>query len=172
MKLILPLICIALISISVTAQRVDDPDNDGIDNNTGCAYRDSGHIDDAFNGRVTRIIDGDSVVVATTRGIRMRVNLIAVNASSRPKEAKAYLKDNLLNRDVDLVVSSSQFGKTRVNGTIYVGDKDINATLLERGLGVYRSVKSYQISRFRGCLARKSEERAKSLKMGIWAEGN
>jgi len=87
------------------------------------------------SGRVTRVIDGDTIVVA---GVG-RVRLIGVNAPERRqrghREATNFMRRMVLNRHVSLQIDArrprDRFGRTRA--VVFVENMNVNDELVRRG---------------------------------------
>ncbi|HMS43254.1 MAG TPA: thermonuclease family protein [Pyrinomonadaceae bacterium] len=153
-------------------ERVDkyvwEKQNDG---NYGCKYDgDGGHIDLFEKGKIIQILDGNTIIFKGEKGQKRKVKLIAVDSDANEKKAKTFLEESALNKDAELTYSSSQSNSKNVNGIIEINGKDINRLMLELGLVKYKDSKVYQISYFNDCVYFRTEDKARSGKLGIWAK--
>lgn len=59
-----------------------------------------------------------------------------------------------------------------VAGVVYRGKRDINHTLLLRGLGRYAEPPGYTVSSYTGCVHRLAAEDARTHRRGLWGRGD
>lgn len=86
-------------------------------------------------GRVTRVVDGDTVDVALKSGtIRVRLSGADAPEHDQPwgSEATAALRSRVLDRDVELVVVD-QDSYDRMVARVCLGGEDVSATLIMQG---------------------------------------
>jgi endonuclease YncB( thermonuclease family) len=100
----------------------------------------------------------------------MRVDLLSIDAGTNKKDAKSFLEKNVLNFEAELIYSPERFSQKDVSGIILIDKKSINRLMLEQGIAGYKRSKLYEIAHFYDCVHRKSEEKAKQKKLGIWAD--
>jgi endonuclease YncB( thermonuclease family) len=91
--------------------------------------------DAVLAGRVTRVIDGDTLDVLLATG-RIRVRLHGVDAPERSQpggnEATLWLRQHVLNQDV-LLEPVSQDRYERMVAVVYAGETDLNRQMLRSG---------------------------------------
>ena len=120
----------------------------------------------ALTGRVERVIDGDSLEVATSDGA-VEVRLFGIDAPEHDQPyadaARAELAKRVKGKPVRLEVEDhDHYGRTVAR--VFVGDEDVNAALVRAGAAwVYR-----RYSEDPKLLA--AEDEARRAKRGLWAE--
>lgn len=90
-----------------------------------------------LNGKITRVSDGDTVILTDEKGVRKKIRLDGIDAPEVGQEygdvATEFVKKNVLNKEVRVeVIGIDKYD--RVLGVIYVGDMNINEALLSNGL--------------------------------------
>lgn len=90
-----------------------------------------------LNGKITRVSDGDTVILTDEKGVRKKIRLDGIDAPEVGQEygdvATEFVKNNILNKEVRVeVIGIDKYD--RVLGVIYVGDMNINEALLSNGL--------------------------------------
>lgn len=124
-----------------------------------------------LTGKVTKIIDGDSIVVKLSDGKIKTIDLTGVSASTNEAAAKAFLTDTLLKKNVELATSFGLAMKDKRGwAVVSFNDQVINRLMLERGIAAYKTPAPYEYSTYGNCIYRKLEEKAKQEKLGIWAK--
>jgi len=122
-------------------------------------------VSDTLAGRVTRVLDGDTVDVWTDTGVKERVRLREIDAPEKTQEAggasAGSLSGLVLNQPVTVeYVQRDRYH--RILGTVYFAGQDINRTQVERGMAwVYR-----QYSQNADYLVLESQ--AKAQHRGLW----
>lgn len=100
-----------------------------------------GHLKDAdrnfLNGKITRVSDGDTVILTDEKGTRKKIRLDGIDAPEVGQEygdvATEFVKGNALNQIARVeVIGIDKYD--RVLGVVYVGDLNINEALLSNGL--------------------------------------
>jgi endonuclease YncB( thermonuclease family) len=124
--------------------------------------------DGYFYGRVTRVVDGDTLTMKTADGRALRIRLAEIDTPEKgePFSNRARGALNQMVRDRDIAVrlfDVDSYG--RIVGRVYVGELDVNAALVEQGLAVvYRrwaeDPRLYEL-----------EEEARAAKLGVWSGG-
>ena len=126
-----------------------------------------------YQGKVVKIVDGDTLDVRLDDGVMKRVRLRYIDApeakQSFGKEATQFLEDNTLGKTVTVNVEYRGKYKRDI-GDIFIYDDGIaiyiNAKLIKSGNAwVYKSYRSnnYLIN---------LENHARKHKLGLWKEGN
>lgn len=91
---------------------------------------------DAWQARVLRVIDGDTVVVAAASGVHVTVRLAGIDAPERCQDwgaqARDALEQRLQGRTV-LVRSTGLDLHHRTLATLHLADEDLNAWLVAQG---------------------------------------
>lgn len=95
----------------------------------------AGHADAVLPGRVTRVIDGDTIDVLLSSG-RIRVRLHGIDAPERDQrwgsQSKSWLEQQLQDRDVELEpVSQDRYD--RLVAIVHRDGTDINRELVRQG---------------------------------------
>jgi endonuclease YncB( thermonuclease family) len=116
-------------------------------------------------GRVTRVLDGDTIEVALSSGpIRVRFGSVDAPEKNQPwgREARAALTRKLGDREVELdVVSQDQYD--RLVAVVGLDDENVNAWLVQQGYAwayrEYTKDKNYCVW----------EAEARSAHRGLWA---
>ena len=122
----------------------------------------------SVEGRVIKVVDGDTIVVQTKDNKRKRVNLVAVDAAAGQEVARSLLYRLVLNRSVSVLVNPSNIDSSAVVGVVHTKEKDVNRELLESGVVKYRKPESYSVSDYTACVYRIVERKAREAKKGLW----
>lgn len=90
-----------------------------------------------LNGRVVRVIDGDTVVVLTEAATELRIRLAGIDAPEKGQpfgqRARQFLSCLVAGRVVEISgASRDRYG--RVLGTLWADGRDINAELVCAGM--------------------------------------
>ena len=133
----------------------------------GCFSRLSTAIDDeTVEGKVTRIIDGDSILVTDSKSVEYEVQLEGIDAPEIKqdfgKESTEGLSKLLKDKTVRINWKSKD-NFERPLAQVYVGDKHINMEMIKTGMAWH--FKRYNQDEE---LA-KAETAAKEAKKGLWA---
>ena len=134
----------------------------------GCFSGLSTAIDDeTVEGRVTRIIDGDSILVTDSKSVEYEVQLEGIDApesgQSYGKKAKEALAEMVAGKIVTVKKTGTDRYK-RTLGIVIVGDVDANAKLIEDGWAWH--FKKYNNEE----RLAKLEDAARKAKRGLWAD--
>ena len=81
--------------------------------------------------------------------------------------ARSFL-DSLVGKRVSVWVNPRSIEDESVAGVVYRRNKDINHTLLLRGLGRYVDPPAYSVSDHTGCVHRLAEQDARTHRRGLW----
>lgn len=122
-----------------------------------------------LQGKVVKIADGDSFTLLTDGKMQVRVRMHGIDAPEKGQAysqvSKQYLSNIIFNQKVTVEVNSRDKYR-RVVGMVFVGDKNINETMLSEGLAWhfirYDKNKSWSIL----------QEQAKRAKKGLWKDAN
>ncbi len=123
--------------------------------------------DNFFN--VTYVVDGDTIEIETEE----RVRLVCIDTPERGeegyKEAKEYVEDLILGKEVRLVKDVSEVGKYgRLVRYIYLEDETfVNELIVREGYG---KVYWYEPDVTLCSIIQKAENYARENKLGIWKE--
>jgi endonuclease YncB( thermonuclease family) len=124
--------------------------------------------DGFFYGRVTRVVDGDTLTMKTTDGRPLRIRLAEIDTPEKGEPFSNRARDELdrMVRDRDIAVrlfDVDDYG--RIVGRVFVDGRDVNAALVEQGLAVvYRRWAEDP-------LLYELEEQARSARKGVWSQG-
>lgn len=127
---------------------------------------------------VKKVIDGDTFTVDID-GEMQNIRLLLVDtpesagqAKDNPmpfgKDASAYTKNMLLNRDVRIIFDKGDTSYGRINAYVEINDKDYNEQLLRQGLGQVRYLfgnTSPKVEQYYN-----AENEAFKAKRGIWSK--
>ena len=120
-------------------------------------------------GKVTRVVDGDTVAFKVHKGPVEKVRLADIDTPERDQpwgtEATTALRKWLMTKPARIeVVDTDRYG--RLVATLWVDDENINRRLVKEGHAwVYRKY-------LRDTSLIKLEARAKSAKTGLWSSNN
>lgn len=121
-----------------------------------------------LKGIVTHVSDGDTVILKDSEGNTYKVRLNGIDApemgQSYGKESRDFLKSLVLNKQAEVEkVGVDQY--QRMLGVLLVDGKDINKTMLEKGMAwqyKYNKDQSYT----------DLEKKARNQKINIWSDPN
>jgi micrococcal nuclease len=123
--------------------------------------------DDAVEGKVTRIIDGDSILVTDAKSVEYEVQLEGIDAPEPKqdfgKEATEALSKMLKDKSVRITWKSKD-NFNRVLAQVYDGEKHINMEMIKSGMAWHFKRYNKEAS-----LA-SAEAEAKKDKKGLWAK--
>lgn len=122
--------------------------------------------DDTVEGKVTRIIDGDSILVTDSKSVEYEVQLEGIDAPELKqdfgKESTEGLTKLLKGKTVRLTWKSKD-NFDRLLAQVYDGEKHINMEMIKSGMAWH--FKRYNKDETLG----KAESEAKEAKKGLWA---
>ena len=119
-------------------------------------------------GRVVKVVDGETLIILTKESIRKRVKLAAIDASGGEKRARDLLSRLVLNQLVEVWVNPSETSDTTIFGVVHLPTKEINRELLEVGSAKYREPRGYSLNHYTACIYRIIEKKARDDKRGLW----
>jgi len=122
----------------------------------------------SVEGKVIKVVDGDTIILLTKDNRRKRVNLVAVDASAGQDAARSLLSRLAMNRSVSVLVNPNQIKSEKIVGVVRSQERDVNRELLEAGVVRYHEPKSYNMSRYTACVYRIVEREAREAKRGLW----
>lgn len=122
----------------------------------------------ATEGRCLRVSDGDTITIAA-EGRKEKVRLIGIDAPELRQEggpeARQYLAKRILNRRVK-VEGETRDRYGRLLGTVYLGEENINLSLVREGHAWdYRAYSA-------GPAYTRAERAARAARRGLWAQQN
>jgi micrococcal nuclease len=120
------------------------------------------------DGKVVKVLDGDTIIVSSKDNKRKRVNLVAIDASAGQAEARSLLSGLVLNRSVSVMVRPRIIMPSTVVGVVYVKEKEVNRELLAVGAVRYQQPEPYSMSNYTACIYRIVEREARAAKRGLW----
>ena len=119
----------------------------------------------ATEGRCLRVSDGDTITIAA-EGRKEKVRLIGIDAPELRQEggpeARQYLAKRILNRRVK-VEGETRDRYGRLLGTVYLGEENINLSLVREGHAW--DYKAYSA----GPAYSRAERAARAARRGLWA---
>lgn len=122
----------------------------------------------ATEGRCLRVSDGDTITIAA-EGRKEKVRLIGIDAPELRQEggpeARQYLEKRILNRRVK-VEGETRDRYGRLLGTVYLGEENINLSLVREGHAW--DYKAYSA----GPAYTRAERAARAARRGLWAQQN
>jgi endonuclease YncB( thermonuclease family) len=131
-------------------------------------------------GVVTKVIDGDTVIMSLTNKKRLQVHLVGIDAPPLDEafgsDAQKFLEHVVNGETVEVWVNPSNWHRKprqprEITGVMYLRSadmKDINLSLLEAGLARHKSSEPYSISNYTDCRYVRAEEKARATKRGLW----
>ena len=122
--------------------------------------------DDTVEGKVTRIIDGDSILVTDSKSVEYEVQLEGIDAPELKQDFGKESTDGLtklLNGKSVRLTWKSKDNFERLLAQVYDGEKHINIEMIKTGMAWH--FKRYNKDE---ALA-KAESEAKEAKKGLWA---
>ena len=126
-----------------------------------------------IEGVISRVIDGDTVVIKSDQGINYKVRLIGIDApeikQGYGEEATKYLSNLILGKSL-VIIGSNKDRYKRLLGKLVLDNLDINLLLIEKGMAWH--YKRYQSSQEKKdqFLYSNAEKYAKVNKLGLWSK--
>lgn len=121
----------------------------------------------AENGRVVRVLDGDTIEVLTTDNKSIRVRLLEIDAPEKKQAFGQKSKDALeaicAGKNAELIhTDTDRYGRTLAR--VYCGGADANLVMVERGMAwaYVRYAKDPAIL--------KAEKDARRARRGLWVD--
>jgi endonuclease YncB( thermonuclease family) len=122
----------------------------------------------AWQGKVVRVIDGDTVVVLNVDKQQTKVRLYGIDSPEKKQafgtKAKQFLSSLIYGKVVDVVdLGNDMYGRTV--GKIYFDSQYINLTMVERGYGWH-----YRRYAPRDSELSLAQDHAKQQQLGLWSD--
>jgi endonuclease YncB( thermonuclease family) len=123
-----------------------------------------------ITGRVVRVADGDTVSVLDHNNTQYKIRLHGIDTPERNqrygKQAWDALSDMVAGKNVGVVVlGKDSYGRT--DGTVYLGERNINLAMVAAGHAWW-----YRYYAPDEHLLQAAEQKARTEKLGLWAEPN
>ncbi len=121
-----------------------------------------------IKGKITRVIDGDSVVLKSDSD-EETIHLDGIDApefmQTNGDKSTSYLKKLVMEKNVE-VRWEKKDSFDRILGTLYIGDKNVNLEMVSKGWAWHfeRYNKSDQLAQ--------AQKDAKEAKLGLWEDDN
>ncbi len=148
--------------------RFDDPCGDPFEQNT---------VWYPIKGKVSKVIDGNTVVVTYGENEVVRVHLVGISlgGSDSGAKAKKRLSSALLNKNVEVMVDTHwlflEKKPKHVSGSVHMqegGYGDIGLVLISEGLARFTEPPPYTMTPHTQCHYRLAEKEARAKKLGMW----
>jgi len=153
------------------------------------AYADtpSNKVIDSVNGVIVAVSDGDTATLRSNYG-DLTIRFFAIDApeakchgfsdtvciedgQAKAKDSKLYLRNLILNKNVEVRLGQGMSGK-RLVGTVFADGKDINLEMVKAGYAWhYKFFAKNQTADDRQIYS-SAENNAKLLKSGLWEDSN
>lgn len=182
LKTLLFVVCAVLLVSGVGAQEETKPHQKetpgALHEPCGNPYQES-QLWIALRGRVTEIVDARTILVLVEgSGRSVKVQLAGVGKSTHREFsdlARQFLREKLLNKDVDVLVnpSSSEKLPPKIIGVAHLaGGPPTHPAyeLLSNGLARFETPPPYRMSYYDQCRYKHAEAEARARKIGIWSE--
>jgi len=126
----------------------------------------------AFDGRVVKVTDGDTVEVLDSSNQLTKIRLYGIDAPEQSQDfgqkAKQYVLDMTANKTVEVeAIDTDRYGRTV--GVVHIGGAILNTEIVKAGLAWYYS--QYCKKSFCGEW-QQIESQARSSKIGLWSIAN
>ena len=118
-----------------------------------------------FSYKVVKVNDGDTITIMMN-GEKQKIRLYGIDTpeinQSFGTEAKQFLSDQILNRDVEIEVKDTDRYK-RLVAIVYLNNKSMNELLLKEGWAWW-----YEAYAKKECKYKELQEEAQRRKRGMW----
>ncbi len=130
---------------------------------------------DMLQGRVVRIVDGDTVVVLDTDKVQHRIRLAYIDAPESGQDWGTRAKQHLISlvggKDVQVEIKTQdKYGRTV--GKIIADDQDVNLAMVRAGMAWWYRKYSKDQSVHDRLLYAGAEIAARNVRTGLWADPN
>ena len=118
-----------------------------------------------FSYKVIKVNDGDTITIMMN-GEKQKIRLYGIDTpeinQSFGTEAKQFLSDQILNKEVEIEVKDTDRYK-RLVAVVYLNNKSMNELLLKEGLAWW-----YEAYAKKECKYKELQEEAQRRKRGMW----
>ena len=125
--------------------------------------------DNSINGKVIKIVDGDTFDILTDNNITIRIRMNGIDCPERKQDYYQVCKDALAEYIFKKNVNLITYGKDRYNRTIadvFYNKQNINLAMIKNGFAWhYKKYSSDPVMA-------KAEQDARVAKIGLWQMGN
>ena len=125
-----------------------------------------------LEGKVTEIIDGNSIHVKLNTGELKQINLVAVEIFDGKQcfrdSAISMLKNLILDKYISISTHSTDNQSKIYSGVVYYNSQDINRRMLESGMAKFKQPEPYNMSHYDECAYQILERRARKKQTGLW----
>jgi endonuclease YncB( thermonuclease family) len=135
-----------------------------------------------FNAQVVRIVDGDTIQVIDSNGIKFKIRLLGID-TPEPKQRFGYESSLSLKKIIDgksvIIISKTEKNKPytlgrykRIIGKIILNGKDINLEMVQKGMAWHykKYIKSQNVEDRQSY--NNAEQDARLNKIGLWSDVN
>ena len=135
-----------------------------------------------FNAQVVRIVDGDTIQVIDSNGIKFKIRLLGID-TPEPKQRFGYESSLFLKKIIDgksvIIISKTEKNKPytlgrykRIIGKIILNGKDINLEMVQKGMAWHykKYIKSQNVEDRQSY--NNAEQDARLNKIGLWSDVN
>jgi len=126
-----------------------------------------------IEGNISRVVDADTIVIESEKGVKYKVRLLGIDAPEIKqvygKEATKYLSNLILGKAL-VIIGSNKDSYKRLLGKLVLDGYDINLNLVKNGMAWH--YKRYQGSQDKKdqFLYSNAEKYAKLNKLGLWSK--
>lgn len=126
-----------------------------------------------IEGRVVKVVDGDTVTIQTRDKARHSIRLQAVDApdekQENAKKSRRHLEGLIEDQDVKVVVhKNDQSGN--IIGTVYLQGRDVGLAQIEAGMAWHFKQFGYEQTAASRRTYAESEAKAKADRLGLWED--
>jgi len=135
-----------------------------------------------FNAQVVRIVDGDTIQVIDSNGIKFKIRLLGID-TPETKQRFGYESSLSLKKIIDgkavIIISKTEKNKpytlgryNRIIGKIILNGKDINLEMVQKGMAWHykKYIKSQNVEDRQSY--NNAEQDARLNKIGLWSDVN
>ena len=128
-----------------------------------------------IEGKISKVVDADTVVIQTDQGFKHKVRLLGIDAPEIKqvygKDAARYLSNLILGKSL-VVIGSKKDRYKRLLGKLVLDGYDINLILVKNGMAWhYKRYKSSQDKKDQ-FLYSNAEKYAEVNKLGLWSKNS
>jgi endonuclease YncB( thermonuclease family) len=141
----------------------------------GLAQKSAGEQPGMVEGRVVRVIDGDTINVERTDRSVVVVKLQGIDAPEEKqpfgKRSRKNLEEILIGKDVNVVVHKKDQGGGYI-GTVFLAGRDVGLLQVEWGMAWHYKQFGYEQSPDSRKRYAQAEEKARTDRLGLWEKGD